>query len=124
MTSDKLLQSIGLCAKAGALIVGTPMICEALKASKKRICLILSASDNSDNTAKRLRDRSTHYGITLHILEVDGVRLGRAIGKSGHVAAVAVTDENLCRLVQKHLAQKQSEQSEDTSKDLLSSSTK
>ncbi len=106
MKSEKLLHAIGLCAKAGALVVGTPMICEALKNTKntrKRVLLILSASDNSDNTAKRLRDRSNYYGVALHILEANGEALGRAIGKIGHVAAVAITDENLCRLVQKHL---------------------
>ena len=32
-------------------------------------------------------------------LECDGASLSDAIGKSGRVAAVAVTDENLCRLV-------------------------
>ena len=106
--SEKLLHAIGLSAKAGALVVGTPMICEALKSAKntkKKVLLVLSAADNSDNTAKRLRDRCTFYGVALHILQTDGERLGRAIGKGGHVAAVAVTDENLCRLVQKHLTE-------------------
>ena len=103
MSNEKTLRALGLCAKAGALICGTPMICEALKAGKKKIFLVLSASDNSENTAKRLRDRCAYYRTSLIPLETDGETLGRAVGKSGHVAALAVTDESLCRLVQKSM---------------------
>ena len=47
----KTLQALGLCAKARQLVLGTPMICDALK-SKKKPYLVLCASDNSENTAK------------------------------------------------------------------------
>ena len=102
MKNEKLLQALGLCAKAGKLIVGVPLICEALKAGggkRGRVCLVLAASDNSENTAKRLRDRCAYYGVPLEMPEVDGGRLSDALGKQSRVAAVAVTDENLCRLV-------------------------
>lgn len=76
------------------------MICEALRAGRPRIHLILAASDNSENTAKRLRDRAAFYGVPLVLLGEDGASLSDAIGKSGRVAAAAVTDENLSRLVE------------------------
>ena len=51
-----VLRALGLCAKAGKLVYGTPLICEALKA-KKQVFLVVETSDNSENTQKRLRDR-------------------------------------------------------------------
>ena len=95
----KTLQALGLCAKARQLVLGTPMICDALK-SKKKPYLVLCASDNSENTAKRLADRTAFYGVRMIRLEIDGEALAAAVGKSGRVAAVAVCDENLCRLVE------------------------
>ena len=75
------------------------MICEALQKKKKEVLLVLSASDNSENTAKRLSDRCAFYGVELIALPYGKETVAGAIGKSGGVAALAVTDENLCRLV-------------------------
>ena len=92
------LAALGICAKAGRLIFGTPLICEALK-GKQKPWAVLAASDNSSNTEKRLADRCAFYGVELLCLSADGEALAHAVGKSGRVAAVAVTDEQLCRLV-------------------------
>ncbi len=96
---ERLLFSLGLCAKAGKLICGTPMITESLR-GRKRPYGVLSASDNSPATQKKLRDKCSFYGVELIETEITGETLSRAVGKSGHLAAVAVTDENLFRLVQ------------------------
>ena len=97
------MRSLGLCAKAGCAIFGTPMICEALTGRRKPY-LVLAAADNAENSAKRLRDRCAFYGVRLVICDANGTDLAHAVGKTGHLAAVAVTDENLCRLVEKHVA--------------------
>ena len=68
--------------------------------------MVLCAEDNSENTAKRLRDRCTFYGVPMMLLECDGEALAHALGKSGKLAAVAVSDENLCRLVRGTLEEK------------------
>ena len=93
-----LLFSLGLCAKAGKLIYGVPMVCEALK-KQKSVVAIFSAADNAPNSAKRLSDRCTYYSVPLYTLEIDGDTLSGAVGKSGRLAALAVTDQNLCQLV-------------------------
>lgn len=97
-TADRVLGALGLCAKARGLICGTPMVCDALGSSKKPR-LVVAASDNSEATAKRLADKCRFYGVMLVRVDADGERLARAVGKTGRLAAVAVTDENLCRLV-------------------------
>ena len=93
-----LLFSLGLCAKAGKLIYGVPMVCEALK-KQKTVVSVFCCSDNSANSAKRLSDRCTFYGVPLYTLAIDGDTLSSAVGKSGRLAALAVTDQNLCKLV-------------------------
>lgn len=97
-SSQKLLGALGLCAKARALVYGTPMICEALRGKNKPL-IVIAASDNSPNTAKKLRDKCTFYRVRLEVINTDGEALAASVGKKSHVAAVAVTDENLCRLV-------------------------
>ena len=98
ISNQKLLSALGLCRKAGKLICGTPMICDALRGAKKPYAVIM-ASDNSENTQKKLGDKCGFYGVELIRVELDGEILSSAIGKSGRISAVAVTDENLCRLI-------------------------
>lgn len=97
-TTERTLGALGLCARARGLICGTPMVCEAL-AGRKKPRLVLAAADNSSATDKRLADRCAYYGVRLEKLTVTGAALAHAVGKHAHLAAVAVTDENLCRLV-------------------------
>ena len=94
----RLLAALGICKKAGGLICGTPMICDALASNKKPL-LVLTASDNSENTEKRLRDKCSFYGVERLSVGIDGGALAHAVGKSSKLSAVAVTDANLCRLV-------------------------
>ena len=96
---QKTLNALGLCARARKLITGTPMVCESLRGAKKPF-LVLCAADNSENTAKKLNDKCSFYGVPIVILNATGTSLADAVGKKGRqVAAVAVTDESLCRLV-------------------------
>ena len=105
---QKTLNALGMCAGARKLVIGTPMICEAMRKSQKPY-LVVCANDNAENTAKRLSDKCTFYGVPIVTVPVDGDRLAAAVGKQNRVAAVAVTDENLCRLVRKNLQQQEDE---------------
>ncbi len=100
MQSERLplLSALGLCAKARALITGVPMICEALS-GKKAPYVVVSASDNGKNSQKKLADKCGFYGILLLDAGVTGEALAHAVGKTGHLGAVAVTDQNLAQLV-------------------------
>ena len=83
------------------------MVCEALRAKQKPE-LVVEASKNSPNTSKRIADKCAFYGVELVQIEADGEALARAVGKSGWVAAVAITDPNLCRLVSRAKTEKNS----------------
>ncbi len=102
-----LLSALGFSARAGAIIFGVPLICEALS-SKKKVkgkypLLVVEASDSSENTHKRISDRCSFYGVKHVRIEATSEELSSALGKNAPIAAVALTDENLCRLAQKQL---------------------
>ena len=94
--------SLGLCAKAGKLIYGVPMIIEAMQKGKK-VCLVIEASDTSDNTHKRITDKCSFYGVETIRIDADCIELSSYVGKSSMLAAVAVTDEGFYKMVSKNL---------------------
>ena len=114
----RILSALGLAARAGALVCGTDMICDTLRKipesnrnnsnnkntakNRKKVLLVIEASDTSDNTNKKLTDKCSYYR-TEHIKtdNIDAATLAHAVGKSGGIAAVALTDENFVKLLKK-----------------------
>lgn len=95
----KMLGNIGLCVRARAVVRGTELVCDALRAGE--IKLVLTACDNSANTAKRLHDRCAYYGVRLMVLPVTGEQLAAAVGRGGITAAVGITDASMVRMIEK-----------------------
>jgi len=93
----KYLSTLGLAARAGKLAHGTPKVCESLKEGKA--FLVVEASGNSDNTRKRLSDRSAYYGVRLIEADADRIELGRYSGRPEGTAAVAILDKGLATAV-------------------------
>lgn len=92
----KILGLLGLCRRAGRLVCGTPQICESL-GNKKDIRMVLMADGASENTRKRLSDRCKYYGVALYAVKVTTAELAHALGKSGELAAVGVTDPSFAK---------------------------
>ena len=97
-----VLRALGLCRRAGALICGAPMIIESLR-SKNPPFIVIESGDTSEGTHKKLSDKCSFYRIERVRLDALGDELARAVGKTGSLAAVAVTDESLAALVKKEL---------------------
>lgn len=91
LSGEKRMRLLGLCAKAGKLIFGTDMVCEALK-NRKKVLLVVEAADTSAPTHKKLCNKCEYYGVKRIQVDVDTVRFGEMLGKSGALAAVGVTD--------------------------------
>ena len=101
---EKLLSTLGLCAKARKLVTGTPMICESLRAGGKTpVLAVVEASDTSENTHGKLLSKCTYYRVPHYRIAADTLRLAHAVGKTGAVAAVGVTDESLLRALARYL---------------------
>ena len=104
MSRDRLLSALGLCARARRLVVGTPMVCEAMRTKGKTpVLTVLEASDTSDNTHEKLTSKCAYYGVPLYRIPATTEELARAIGKSGATAAVGITDENFVTMLTPHL---------------------
>ena len=101
---QRLLASLGLCVRSGRVILGVPLICEAVRRGGKNApLLVLEAENTSDNTHKRLTDKCSYYGVECVRLTVDGERLAQALGKSGFLGAIAITDLGLTQMIKKQL---------------------
>jgi len=85
----KLFQMLGMAMRAGKLIAGEEQVVAAIRQSK--VHLVFISEDASQNTLKKVRDKSTYYKIPLLTV---GSRdeLGRAIGKEQRVV-VGVSDQ-------------------------------
>ena len=112
-SEEKLLSTLGLCARARKLVTGTPMVCEALRAGGKTpVLAVIEASDTSENTHAKLTSKCTYYHTPLYRVSADTATLAHAIGKTGAVAAVGVTDENLLRALLRYLPEASAESNE------------
>lgn len=115
MRNDKLKSTIGLCAKAGALAIGTPSVCDylrTLREDKRAATLVLEASDTSPGTHKKLADKCSFYGVKLVRLSLDGEELAATVGKSGVIATACVKNASLVKAVEKSLLNLEKENSE------------
>ena len=99
-TTEQLLFTIGLARKAGKVSVGTDMVCDDIR--KKKVHIVIYASDVSANTEKRISDCCNYYNVSCHKCTVTKEDLGIAIGKS-FAACIGITDENLSKLISRNL---------------------
>lgn len=100
----KLLANLGLCVRAGKVIFGVPMICEAMRRSGGAgTALVLEAADSSDGTHKRITDKCKFYQVQHKRLRCGGAQLAAALGKTAHLAAVAVTDPAMSAMIAQYL---------------------
>ena len=101
---EKLLSLLGLCARAGKLIFGVPMICEAMRrGGKKSPLIVFESSDTSENTHKKIADKTAYYKVRTVRLKSDGAALASALGKTFFLGAVAITDEQMYKMVEKYI---------------------
>lgn len=100
--TSRVLSTLGLCRRAGGLILGTPMVYEALR-KDKGVLVVIEASDTSESTHEKLLCKCAFYQVPHYRISADTQALAHAIGKTGAVAAVGVTHAGLMISLQKHL---------------------
>ena len=102
--TKKLLSSLGLCSKSGKIIFVVPMICEALRNGKDNASmLIIESSDTSAGTHKKIADKSSFYQVRTVRIDCDGATLASALGKTSSLAAIAIKDREMCKIVEKYI---------------------
>ena len=106
----KLKMTIGLAAKAGKIVYGTPLICDGLRSSgSKKSILVLEGSNSSYNTHKKLSDKCSFYETELVRLPITMEELSEALGKRSVIAAVGITDKGLAEAILRKLKELPSE---------------
>lgn len=104
METARILSCLGLCVKAGKVIFGVPMICDAMrKGGAKAPVLVLEAADTSENTHKKISDKCAYYEVEHIRLTAEGASLAAAVGKSGSIGAVALTDPGMSEMLRRYL---------------------
>ena len=89
---DRMLNMLGLCARAGRLITGEKACEQAVRGGSAFVALLDGAA--AANAVKALGDACRSYGVPL--LRTGEYALGDAIGKPGRMAA-AVTDARMAQ---------------------------
>ena len=93
---------MGLAAKAGRTVAGVSLICTALSRGVRdgTPLVVVLARDASQNSQKRICDRTAFYGVPLCRSDIDCATLAHTVGKrDGLCAAVAVTEQNLAAAI-------------------------
>lgn len=90
---------IGLATKAGKTQTGEFSTEKAVK--EGNACIVLVATDASDNTKKKFRNMCNYYQITMKEFS-DKVSLGNACGKEFR-ATLAITDAGFAKTIEKHI---------------------
>lgn len=83
---------MGLCRRAGELIIGTDLVTKKLPS--KKIKLVIYAESSSQNTEKKILDKCSFYGVEVIKAELSSDEIGQAIGKSGSVCVLGITNES------------------------------
>lgn len=99
MKQNKALSMLGLATKAGKTVTGEFSTEKAVK--EGRACMVLVASDASDNTKKKFLNMCNYYHVTIRVFS-DKISLGNACGKEFR-ASVAITDTGLAGAIEKHI---------------------
>ena len=79
----KLLEMIGLCARAGKLVSGEDACEKLIRSGKARVAFLDESA--SENAKKAVTNACATYGVTMILLPAGA--LGQASGKAGRMAA-------------------------------------
>lgn len=89
---EKQLNMLGLAQRAGKLISGDELVVAAITLEKA--IFVLCASDASENTQKKFKNKCESYGVPLN-LNFTKYEISHAIGKSRTI--VAMTDSGMAK---------------------------
>lgn len=92
---NKVLSMLGIAARGRNVVSGEFMTEKAVKSFQA--CLVIVATDASDNTKKMFRDMCAFYEVPIYELG-SKEELAHAIGKEMR-ASLAVTDEGIAKSI-------------------------
>lgn len=97
MKNDRILSLVGLAKRGRNVVSGEFATEKAIKTGAA--CLVIVATDASDNTKKLFTDKCSFYEVPIFFYS-DKEEIGRALGCQSR-ASLAVTDEGLANAITK-----------------------
>ncbi len=94
---DKILSNLGLCARARGLVDGTDIVCSQM--AEHKIKLVFLASDASDNTKKKIRNKANYYNVEVQE-SYSSIELSSAIGKENRMV-VGISNKSFLKILKK-----------------------
>ena len=100
MPADKISGMLGLCRRAGRLVLGFDITAEAI--AKKNAAMALFAKDASERTVREISRKADEAGVPIRVLPLTMDEIGYAVAKRAGVLAVCDSgfagriDELLC----------------------------
>ncbi len=98
--NQRLLGMLGFAMRAGKLIIGTEMVCKAMK-KKGSVLLVAVASDASEGTRKKISSKCEFYGIKTVQINMRTDELGAHLGKTYTPACVGIADRGFAEQIEK-----------------------
>lgn len=96
----KLLGMLGLAVRARKTVFGVDAIVDKIRFGNS-VCLVVIASDVSQNTKKRIVNTCKYYETDCVVSNASQSELSDATGKTSNVSAVAIIDRNFAAAVKK-----------------------
>ena len=91
----KILSLLGLIMKSGNIVSGEDTVLGEIK--KKNLSLVIVASDASENTKKKFRDKCSYRGVSMVEFSTKET-LGSALGK-GIRSVVGIKDSKISKKI-------------------------
>lgn len=88
---NKLLGALGLCRKAGKMVLGTTLVAQELHAG--RAALVIVSSDTAKNSLDKVRKIAEHKGIECIVCDVTKKEISAALGLKREIGIVGIRKE-------------------------------
>ena len=97
---NNLLSNLGMCRRAGKLVLGFDAVCDMLSKNSLKMVVFLS-SDASLKTTKEIKYHANKNGVEVAMLPVTKSDICKILNKS--FAVLAVVDINMANMIKKYL---------------------
>ncbi len=95
--NDRLLSILGLCRRAGKLVLGNDPVIDSINQRKAKLVII--ASDCSQNTAKKVLSSAHRNDVKAHVIPHTKDDVSFAVGK--YSAVLCITDGGFSESIDK-----------------------
>ncbi len=91
--TDRLLSLVGLCRRAGKIVLGNDSVIDSINSRKAK--LVIVASDCSKNTAKGVLSTAHRNNVCAHIAPYTKDDISLAVGK--YTAVLSIIDDGFAK---------------------------